>query len=385
MSAQNDNEIRIGLAGYGGIGRAHSMCYRELPFIYPGQLPRPVLQTVCTSSESSATAAQREAGFLESTIDLGQLAESDSIDVVDVSLPNQLHKDVVLKALAAGKPVYCEKPLSGDIEDAREIAKAVRRASASFGMVFQYRYIPAIAKAKEIIEAGRIGPVFTYRAEYLHSGYQNPNRPLSWRMKREEGGSGALGDLGSHVIDLVRYLLGEFSALQGHLETFIKKRPVSKGATEMGEVTVDDVAWLQTRMADGAVGTIEASRFATGTLDDLRIWIYGEKGALKFDLMDPSFLYFFDETKPGGEFGGERGWQRLDTVQNYPGAKTPPPRAPLGWIRAHAESQYQFLRAIAEGRSPTPDITDGLRTQLVIDAVERSAAAEGKWVEVEQE
>jgi predicted dehydrogenase len=385
MSAKSNNQIRIGLAGYGGIGRAHSMCYREIPFIYPGELPRPVLQGVCTSSEKSATAAQEEAGFAERYTDLEQFARSGSIDLIDVSLPNQLHKDAVITALQAGKPVYCEKPLSGNIDDARAIAQAVRSSSTPFGMVFQYRYIPAIAKAKELIVEGRIGRVFTYRAEYLHTGYQNPNRPLSWRMKKEEGGSGALGDLGSHVIDLVRYLLGEFSSLQGHLETFIKERPVAKGASETGEVTVDDVAWLQARMADGAVGTIEASRFATGTLDDLRIWIYGEKGALKFDLMDPSFLYFYDETRPGGDWGGDRGWQRLDTVQNYPGAKTPPPRAPLGWIRAHAESQYRFLRAINEGGSPTPDITDGLKTQLIIDAVERSAALDGTWVTVEQE
>jgi predicted dehydrogenase len=373
------------MAGYGMIGRVHSMNYGELPFLYPGAIPRPVLQTVCTSREESAQAAAREGGFTAWVTDVNEMIADPDIDVIDVSLPNQFHKPVVLHALGAGKAVYCEKPLAGTVEDARAIAAAVRAGGAPFGMVFQYRFFPAIMKAKELLDSGRIGRIFTWRAEYLHSGYQNPNRPLSWRMKKEEGGSGALGDLGSHVIDLVRYLLGEFDEVQGHLETFITERPVAKGASEKGTVTVDDVAWFRARMANGSVGSLEASRFATGTMDDLRIWIYGDKGALKFDLMDPSFLYFFDDGKPSGDFGGERGWQRFETAQYYPGAKAPPARAPIGWVRSHAENQFAFLKAVAEGTAPSPGIEDGLRTQLVIDAVERSAAAAGSWTTVDKE
>jgi predicted dehydrogenase len=179
--------------------------------------------------------------------------------------------------------------------------------------------------------------------------------------------------------------VGEFASVQGHLETFIDKRPVSAGAEDLGAVTVDDVAWIRARMSDGAVGTIEASRFATGTLDDLRIMIHGERGALRFDLMDPNFLYWFDESQAGGAFGGNRGWQRLDTAANYPGATAPPGRAPVGWGRAHAECQHRFLVAVAEGREPSPGIEDGLRAQLVIDAVERSSAADGVWTGVETE
>ena len=375
--------INIGLAGYGMIGRVHGMNYGELPFLYPGALPRPVLHTVCTSSAETAKAAAAEGGFAESTARIDALVSSDRIDVIDVCLPNHLHKPVILEALRAGKSVYCEKPLAGTIEDAREIAAAANAAGAHFGMVFQYRFIPAIMKAKEILDAGRIGRVFTWRAEYLHSGYQNPGRPMSWRMQKESGGSGALGDLGSHIIDLVRHLLGEFQSVQGQMETFIDRRPLSRDSDEYGRVTVDDAAWFRARMADGSVGTVEASRFATGTMDDLRISIYGEKGALKFDLMDPSFLYYFDEAKAPGDFGGERGWQRLETAQYYPGAKAPPARAPIGWVRSHAENQFAFLKAVTENRPPSPGIIDGLRTQLVIDAVERSAAREGAWTAVD--
>lgn len=389
--AGSRHRLGLGVAGYGMIGRLHTMNYRQIPFVYPGVLPELTLSGVCTSSNETAEAARAEGGFRTATADVSQLIADPEVDVIDVSLPNNLHRPVIEQALAAGKHVYCEKPLAGTSEDARAIKHAVESAASSegksgrFGMVFQYRFFPAVMKAKELIDAGRLGRVYTYRAEYLHTGYQNPERPLSWRMKREEGGSGALGDLGSHVIDLLRYLLGEFESVQGHLETFVKERPVAKGASEKGPVTVDDVAWLRARMANGSVGTVEASRFATGTLDDLRIWIYGERGALHFDLMDANFLDWFDETDPAGKYGGERGWQRLQTVQHYPGAKAPPGRAPIGWNRSHLENQYAFLSAVFGNREPSPGIIDGLRTQLVIDAVERSAAEAGRAVSVELE
>ena len=376
-------KIGIGVVGYGMIGRLHTMNYRQLRFLYPGALPALVLRAVCTSREETARAAQEEAGFGTAVTETELLVADSELDVVDVSLPNNLHRPVIEAALASGKHVYCEKPLAGTIEDARAIKDALDRApSARFGMVFQNRFFPAVMKAKEIIDEGRVGRIYTYRAEYLHTGYQNPERPLSWRLRKEEGGSGALADLGSHAIDLVRYLLGEFETVQGHLETFVTKRPIAHGASVKGPVTVDDVAWFRATMVGGAVGTVEASRFATGTVDHLRFWVYGEKGALHFDLMDPNYLEWFDESLAGGKYGGERGWRRIQTVQYYPDAKVPPARSPIGWNRAHTENQYQFLKAIAEERDPSPGIVDGLRAQLVIDAVERSAAQNGRVVAV---
>lgn len=379
--------IGIGLAGYGMIGRLHAMTYRQLPFLYPHAETVAELHHVCTAHPASAEAARREGSFTRASTDIREMLADPAVHLVDVALPNNLHRPVVEAALAAGKHVYCEKPLAGTLEDARAIYRAVRAAPAgvAFGMVFQYRFVPAIMRARQLLQDGALGQIYTYRAEYLHTGYQNPARPVSWRMQKEAGGSGALGDLGSHVIDLVRHLLGEFSSVQGHLETFVKERPVAAGASEMAAVTVDDVAWLRARMACGAVGTIEASRFATGTLDDLRLWIYGERGALHFSLMDPNYLYWFDEGRAGGELGGERGWQRLETVQYYPGAATPPPRSPMGWARTHAENQHAFLQAVSRGNEPSPSIIDGLRAQLVIDAVERSAQKNGSTAAVELE
>jgi predicted dehydrogenase len=204
---------------------------------------------------------------------------------------------------------------------------------------------------------------------------------MSWRMRKNLSGGGALVDLGSHVIDLVRHLLGEFAAVRGTLQTYIDSRPVSKNSKDREAVTVDDAAWLEVRMRDGGIGTIEVSRFATGALDDLNIEIYGEKAAMMFRLMDANWLYWYDAARPGGSMGGERGWTRLETVQHYPGATLPPPRSIVGWTRTHAENQYSFLAAVSRGETSQPGVLDGLRCQLIMDAVYRSAET-GSWVDV---
>lgn len=199
-----------------------------------------------------------------------------------------------------------------------------------------------------------------------------------------KSGGGALADLGAHAIDLMRYLLGEFETVRALTKTFVSERPVKSGAQATGKVTVDDAAWLQVQLKNGGIGTIEASRFATGILDELRFEICGEKGALRFNLMDGNWLYWYDAVRKGGDFGGERGWQRLDTLQQYPGASIPTPRSIIGWQRPHAENQYQFLKTIIAGKSFRPDVIDGLRAQLILDSAYTSAVT-GEWVKVEQE
>jgi predicted dehydrogenase len=370
------------MIGYGMIGRVHCLGYKDLPLLYPGQLPEVRLAAVCTSRSETARAAAQEAGFAAWTDSLDALLAQQGVDVVDCAAPNYLHREIILKAIAAGKHVYCEKPLALDGAQAREIALAAGQAGVRLGMTFNYRFIPAIQRAAELVRDGSLGEVYTFRADYLHTGYQDPGRPLGWRMRKEQSGGGALVDMGAHLIDLVRTLLGEFESVHSRMVTFVKERPLKAGAAEKGPVTVDDAAWLQVRLAGGAEGTIHASRFATGTVDDLLIEIYGRLGALRFHLMDPNWLYWYDARRPDGPRGGERGWTRLETVQRYPGAASPPGRSPLGWARTHAENQAAFLRALANGEPFTPDVTDGLRTQLVLDAAYASAEA-GGWVKVE--
>ena len=370
--------------GYGSIGKIHTLCYKELDMLYPGQLPPIDLAAICTSRPETAQRAAQEGGYRTWCTDPSELIHQDDVTIVDCSLPNFAHKSVILEAIAAGKHVYCEKPLAMNGAEAREIVKAATDAGVQVGMTFNYRFVPALLRAYELIQEGALGGIYRFQAEYLHTGYQNPERPLSWRLDKSKSGGGALVDLGAHAIDLIRHLLGEFEALQAFTKTYVPERPVASGAQEKGAVTVDDAAWLQVKLQNGAIGTIEASRFSTGVLDELRFEICGEKGALRFNLMDANCLYWFDASRKGGAFGGDQGWIRLDTIQHYPGASIPPPRSILGWTRTHAENQYTFLKAILEGKAPQPNIIDGLRTQLILDAAYASAE-QGDWVKVEQE
>ena len=372
-------KIGIGLIGYGGIGKIHTLCYKDIEMYYPGQLPAIDLAAVCTSNPESAKRAAKEGGYRKWLTEASALIQDDDVLVVDCSLPNFAHKSVLLEAISAGKHVYCEKPLALNGAEAKEIVNAATAAQVQVGMTFNYRFIPALLRAHELMQAGALGEIYRFQAEYLHAGYENPEKPLSWRLQHDTSGGGALADLGAHAIDLMRWLLGEFQSVRAMTQTYITERPISYGAKEKGRVTVDDAAWLQVRLKNGALGTIEASRFSTGVLDELRFEICGQKGALRFNLMDANYLYWFDASRKGGE----QGWLRLDTVQQYPGASIPPARAILGWQRTHAENQYQFLKAIVEGNTPAPNLIDGLRAQFVLDAAYRSAQQDG-WVDVEQ-
>lgn len=381
MNSESIEHIGIGMAGFGMIGRVHSLGYRALPLLYPGRLPEVRLAAVATTRPATAQAASAEAGFAAGYDDVDALLADPQVQVIDVVTANDSHRAILLKAIAAGKHIYCEKPLALNGDQAREIARAAQAAGVQVGMTFNYRFIPAVIQAHELLQAGALGEIYHFRAEYLHTGYQDPQRPMSWRLRVAQSGGGALVDLGAHIIDLTRYLLGEFATVQCTTRTFVKERPRTAGSDELEPVDVDDAAWLQARLASGAEGTLHASRFATGTTDDLVFEIYGRLGALRFSLMDLNWLDWFDARRPDGPRGGERGWTRVESVARYPGAATPPGRAPLGWDRTHAENQYTFLRSIVQGQSPQPGINDGLRAQLVIDSAYAAAQA-GGWVDV---
>lgn len=368
--------IGIGMLGYGGIGKLHALAYRAIPGLYPGKVPF-TLAAVCTRSDASAEIALREGGFDHSRRSIADLVADPAVAVIDCVLPNDAHREAILAALGAGKHVYCEKPLALNGAEARELAEAATGSSGRLGMTFNYRFFPAVMRAKRLMAEGALGEIYSFEFEYLHSGYQDASRPLSWRMQGELSGGGALVDLGAHAIDLARHLLGDFAEVNATTKTWIDSRPLAKGSAEKGPVTVDDAAWITARLASGAIGSFFFSRFATGAADDLRFRIEGSKGALRFDLMDANWLYHFDATKPEAE----RGWLRLETIQSYPGASVPPARSIVGWERSHAENQYRFLLAVAEGREPSPGLADGLAVNLVMDAAYESAK-KGGWVPV---
>jgi predicted dehydrogenase len=372
-------ELRIGLIGYGFIGKVHTLAYRCLPLMYDPMPARVRLAAVCAASRYSVDKAMDQAGYASGTTDWREVVEHDDIDVIDCCAPNSLHHDIVIAALKAGKHVYCDKPLATNLSEAREIVAVARTSRGRHQITFQNRFVPAMMRARQLVAEGFLGRVFGFRACYLHAGYTDPERPMSWRLDAAEGG-GALVDMGSHVLDLLRYLLGEFAAVSATTETFIRERPVPGNRERKAAVAVDDVAVLTLRMANGALGTLEASRLATGTNDELRIEIHGQMGALRFNLMDPNWLYAFDARDPEAPLGGNRGFKAIETVQRYPApAVLPGPKFATGWLRNHIACQYELVASLAAGQPCSPDFVDGLKVQEAMEAAYLSAR-EGRWV-----
>ena len=369
--------LGVGIVGFGFIGKIHAYGFRNVPLFYdpPPAVPRMV--GVCTSRPETAERAREIGGFEFGTTRYADLLERDDIHAIVIATPNDLHREQVIAALEAGKHVYCDKPLTVTLDDARAIVAAARaRPELVHGMAFQCRFAPATMRARQLIADGFLGRVYHFRAAYLHAGYTDPKRPMSWRVGPF---GGCLADLGSHVIDLMRYLLGDYDSVRATLERWIDERPLAGDPSRMAPVTVDDYACLQARMTSGALGFIESSRFATGTQDGVSFEIFGGNGALRWSMMDPNYLDAYDATAPGGEFGGMQGFTRIATVQRYPEPSVlPSPKLPVGWTRLHMHSVYDFLCGVRDGRPRTATLEDGAITQAVDDAVRRSHKS-GAW------
>jgi len=363
--------LRIGFVGFGFIGKVHAFGYRTFPFYYPS-LPEAVFQVVCTSREETARRAQKAYGFARATTDFRRVTEAPDVDVVHIATPNRYHRDALLSALAAGKHVYCEKPLVSNVEEAREVAAALATYSGTAQMVLQNRFSPAALRAKALAEEGFLGRLLSFRAAYLHAGSADPDAPLKWKLSKEEAGGGVLLDLGSHILDLVRHIGGEISEVACETTIAFSERPTPDGRQRV-PVEAEDLALITVRLADGALGTVEATKIATGTLDELRFEFHGTAGALRFNSMRPNWLevYRSKEAEPSGLTG----WQALDTGNDFPppAARFPGPKFALGWIRTHVACLAHFISAVAEGRPAEPSLADGVRLQEILDACYRSA------------
>lgn len=371
----------IGMIGYGGIGRVHALAYRAIPFHYSLPADTVKIVGVTTTREESARRGAAEIGCDFWTADYRELLARPEIDLVDCCVPNHRHEEIVTAAAAAGKHIYCEKPLSASVAEGRRMVQAVEKAGIKTQMTFNFRFFPAITRAVQLVQEGFLGRVFSFHARYHRASYISQAKPLSWRLNKDVSGGGALFDLGSHVLDLVYHLLGPFGSVQATLETLIKERPVALGSAEVGCVDVDDIALLQARMADGTLGVVEISRMGTGATNDLRIEIFGDQGAIRFSAEDPSWLEIYDVREDGQPLGGRRGFRKIETVQRYEGAKSPDWSMAPNFVRTHAECQYQFLKAIDEDRPSTPTLADGLHIQEVMDAAIRSSE-DGGWLDV---
>jgi predicted dehydrogenase len=369
----------IGLVGYGGIGKFHTANWRNLNLYYP-DLPRVIeLRGAASRSQASAELAVSEGGYGYGTVRYQDLLDDPGIDLIDICTPNDTHYEITLAALEAGKHVYCEKPLALDLDQAREMVQRAEASDRVLQLAFNYRFIPAVMKAKALIDEGFLGEVVTFHARYFHTGYLDPERPLSWRLDLERSGGGALVDLGSHLIDLMLYLAGPFQRLLAQTRTFVKERPVAAGAAEKAAVKVDDHAQLLIDLQAGGLGIIEVSRVAQGSADDLNFEILGTQGALKFDVMDPSWLYAYDAREPKVPLGGRHGFKAIQTLHEYPGNRIPGGRSLVNALDMHANSQYQVVLAALGLQPAMPDARQGYEVQQVLEASYLSAA-EGRWV-----
>ncbi|MGV9788304.1 Gfo/Idh/MocA family protein [Streptomyces sp. NPDC003435] len=365
--------LRIGMVGYAFMGAAHSQGWRTAGRVF--DLPRePVLSVLCGRDGTAVRAAADRHGWAATETDWRALIARDDVDLVDICTPGDSHAEIALAALAAGKHVLCEKPLANTVEEAEAMAAVAEEAyeRGQLAMVgFNYRRVPAVALARRMITEGRLGTVRHVRVSYLQDWLVDPEFPLTWRLRKETAGSGALGDLGAHVIDVAQYLAGEkLAGVSALTETFVRQRPLSDGGS--GPVTVDDAAVFTGRFASGALGSFEATRYATGRKNALRIELNGERGSLAFDLERLNELSFHDGTEPGTHAGFRR---ILVTEPDHPYLDAWwPPGHGLGYEHTFVHQARDLVHAIAEGRKPVPSFADGLEVQRVLAAVEESAA-----------
>jgi predicted dehydrogenase len=381
------------MVGYAFMGAAHSQAWRTVGRVF--DLPLDVRMAVlCGRNREGATAAAARLGWDSVETDWKAMLARDDVHLVDICTPGSSHADIATAALEAGKHVLCEKPLANTVPEARAMVEAARSAAAAGvrAMVgFNYRRVPAVTLARQYVSDGRIGTVRHVRAQYLQDWIVDPEFPLVWRLRAEEAGSGALGDIGAHVVDLTQFVTGQrLIGVNAMLETFVKQRPLpsassglsASGGTEVGDVTVDDAAVFFGRLDSGALASYEATRFATGRKNSIRVEVNGSAGSLAFELERLNELEFYDGT---GDPADE-GFRRIlvtEPTHPYLGVWWPPGHT-LGWADTFTHEVRDLVEAVGTGTDPLPSFEDGLQVQLVLDAVQRSAADRGCWTEVEE-
>jgi predicted dehydrogenase len=375
--------LGIGMVGYAFMGRAHSQAWRTVGSFF--DLPfTPRMAAICGRDRAQVAAAAARLGWPVWETDWKRLVERDDVDLVDVCTPGSSHAEISIAALEAGKHVLCEKPLANTVDEARAMAAAAAKAAAIGvrAMVgFNFRRVPAVALARELVAAGRLGAIRHVRGAYLASHAADPEFPLVWRLQAEQAGSGALGDLGAHAVDLAQYLAGDrIAGVSALTETFVRERPLADGSGARGPVTVDDAALFNARFAGGALGSFEATRFATGHTEGLRVEVNGELGSVIWELGSLNELRLFDAT----EEPATQGFRRIQVTKAghpYAGAWWPDGHM-IGYEHTFTHEVRDLLHAIADGGDPVPSFADGLQVQQVLDAVQRSAASSSTWTEV---
>jgi len=374
-------EIGIGILGYGFMGKAHTNAYKKIPYIFWPPAAKANLISICGVPQDAAQEAAQRYGYERSTSDWHELIADPDVELFDNCGPNNLHAEPCIEAAKAGKHVLCEKPLARSAEEAKRMWDAVHEAGVKHLCSFNYRFVPAIRLAKEMIDAGEIGDIYHFRARYLQEWIMDPEFPWVWRLSKDVSGSGALGDLGAHIIDLSRFLAGEPASLSATAETFIKQR-TKPGSGESVPVDVDDAFEAMVRFENGAIGTYEASRFAGGHKNGLTFEINGSKRSLRFDLERLNELEICDMRNGQGQ--GFRTVSVTESEHPYMSNWWAHGHV-LGWEHAHIHTIHHFLDAIANNTDVSPygaTFEDGYKCAVICDAVLASSAS-GERIAIE--
>ncbi|MBQ4136841.1 MAG: Gfo/Idh/MocA family oxidoreductase [Clostridia bacterium] len=361
--------MNIGLLGFGSMGRTHSWAVDNIKFYYKDLPFEAKIKGVYTRTPETRESAAKRFGFDIAAASEDELINNDDIDIIDICTPNTSHYETLKKAINAGKHVYCEKPLCVTSAQAYEIAELADKRGVVGKIVFNNRYMSAMLSAKKLVDEGRLGRILSFRCTYLHSSCTDLNKSAGWKQNRDICGGGVLFDLGSHAIDLVYHICGRFKEVNGRAQIAFATRPGMDG--KLWQTNADEAFYMIAELECGAVGTIEASKIAVGANDDLTLEVYGTDGSIRFNLMEPNYLYFYDNTKPGGDFGGERGFTKIECVSRYasPAGIFPGIKAPTGWLRGHLGSMYDFLDAVhRRDRQSHPNFSDASHVQRVMEA-----------------
>lgn len=383
-------KINVALIGYQFMGKAHSNAYRQVARFFDDLEVEPVLKVICGRNEENVRKAAQKYGWEDYDTSWERVVERKDVDLVDVSVPGNMHAPIAIAAANAGKMVLCEKPLANTLAEARQMHEAVQKNNVPNALCHNYRFAPAVQLAKQLIDEGRIGKIYHFRGTYLQDWIVDPNFPLVWRLQKEVAGSGAHGDLNAHLIDMARFLVGEIAEVSGMMETFIKQRPKlaasddrlgGVASTEMGEVTVDDAALFLVRFENGAIGSIEATRFALGRKNYNRFEINGSKGSLVFNLerMNELEVYFQDDPP---HVRGFRVVQASDSVHPFMSAWWPVGHI-IGYEHTFINLVYSMLKAFDKGEVFKPNFEDGVRNQAVLEAVDISSQQK-RWVSISE-
>ena len=376
--------FRVGLIGHRFMGRAHSNAWRQAPKFF--QLKANVeMHTICGRDTAAVQSARAQLGWQHATTDWREIVESPLIDIVDIVTPTNSHAEMAIAAMKNGKHVLCEKPLGLNLKECEQMFAAAQKAKVVHMVCHNYRRIPAIALAKKMISEGALGRIYHFRARYAQDGLADPDFPINWRLQKETSGSGVHSDINSHIIDLGRFLVGEFTEVCGLLNTFVPERPLAespvKGQKKLGKVTAPDSAMFIGRMENGVLANLEATKYALGRKNHIEIEINGGKGSIFFDFEDMNRLKFYNGDDPKDR----QGFREIivtarDGIHPYVGHWWPPGHG-LGYEHTFVHAVADFVNACADGKSVQPTFEDGLENQRVLAAVEESSQ-KGRWVKL---